>query len=375
MKRNIFLFVLTFFTTFVAIAQDIYEYDVRPEELISKEVILKGPFERDELKIMLGVKWWEIDQRIQLVFDRKNVSSNDAFLLFFPFFNKKTDIKGIVDCKFKKKNVWTKSKSAQLKYMTYFLESDHLYITNFSQCYRSLASNNEEEFEFMLKNVENEFKISLNGLYIARSSKRPWYTFSKRDKKLEFKVQPIDLLIRMPVVEPEKDVCEIAAKVVPYISVINELMLKKYDELIDAQKKQNCALFGLIKDSIRRVQNETNEKCEKYTNCETIASALKAYNDKVESALREECKTKTGPTAACTLSESELSAINNRLKNLQMKINVKKKDGDSTAEELREFQSIKNAVNPNLTTECRKKYKNLIDAYNSYCTVIEGLLK
>jgi len=152
-------------------------------------------------------------------------------------------------------------------------------------------------------------------------------------------------------------------------------MLKDYEELIEAQKKQNCTLFGLIKDKIRGVHSTTNENCEKYTNCEIIAATLKTYNDKVESALREECKSAPVTAATCTLSESELSAINNRLKNLQMKINVKKKDGASTAEELREFQSIKNAVNPKLTNECRRRYRNLIDAYNSYCTVIDGLLK
>ena len=375
MKRNIFLLLIALFTASFIMAQDIYEYNIKPDELVSQEVILKGTYERDELRLMLGVKWWEIDQRIQLVFDRKHVSSNDAYLLFFPFFNKKTDIKGIVDCKFLKKNVWAKGKSNQLKYMTYFLESDHLVINDFKQCYRSLANNNEEEFEYALKNDDREFKITLNSLYIARTAKRPWYTFSKRDKKLEFKVQPVTLIIRMPVVEPEKDVCEIAARVVPYINVVNEMMLKDYEELIDAQKKQNCTVFGLIKDKIRRVHSETNEKCEKYTDCETIAAALKTYNDKAESALREECKAAPVTAATCSLSESELSAINNRLKNLQMKINVKKKDGDSTAEELREFQSIKNAVNPKLTNECRRRYKNLIDAYNSYCTVIEGLLK
>ena len=375
MKRNIFLLAVTLFTASFAIAQDIYEFDVKPEELVSKEVILKGPNARDELKLMLGVKWWEIDQRIQLVFDRKNISSNDTYLLFFPFFNRKTDIKGIVDCKFRKKNVWAKGKSAQLKTMIYFLESDNLIINNYNQCYSSLANNNEEEFEYALRNVDKEFKITINGLFIARTSKKPWYTFSKRDKKLEFKVRPITLIVRFPVVEVEKDVCEIATKVVPYINIVNEIMLEDYEELIDAQKKQNCTVFGLIQEKIRTTRTETNEKCERYNNCETIAAALKMYNDKVDNALKEVCKPATVVAAACSLSESELSAINNRLKNLQMKLNIKKRDGDSTADERKEYQSIKSAVTPKITTECRRRYKNLIEAYTNYCTVIEDLLK
>jgi len=375
MKRNIFLLIFILIATSYVTAQDVYEYDVTPEELIEKEVILKGPYERDELSLMLGIKWWEIENRIQLVFDRKKVNSNEAYLLFFPFFDKKTDIKGIIDCKFRKKMLWTKDKSAQLKSMNYFLESDHLIIDDFKHCYRSLANNNDEEFEFALKDVEQEFTITLNGMFVARTSKRPWYTFSKRDKRLEFKVQPLTLLIRFPVVEQKPDVCEMTDKVVPYVNAVHEIMLKDYEELLEAQKKQNCTLFGLLKDKIRRTFVETNDKCEKYKDCEEIAAALKAYNEKVEPIFNEECKAAVVTAASCSFTESELSAINNRLKNLQMKINIKKKDGNSTAEELKEYQSIISAVNPKLTTECRKRFKNLIDAYSSYCNVIESLLK
>ena len=375
MKRNILLLLFTLYAGSFVIAQDKYEYDVKPDELISQEVTLKGPYERDELKIMLGVRWWEIDHRIQLVFDRKQVNTNDAYLLFFPFLGKKTEIKEIVDCKFGKKSLWTKVKGGELSYMNYFIESDNLQIDDFKQCYKSLANNNEEEFEFALKEVENEFTVTLNGLYVARTSKRPWYTFSKRDKKLEFKALPVTLLIRFPVVDAKKESCEMAEKVVPYVHAVQDIMLQDYDELMDAQKRQNCTLFGLLKDKIRRMFIETNDKCERYKDCEEIAEALKAYNDIVQEILDEVCKAAPVAAAACSFSENELSAINNRLKNLQMKINIKKKDGNSTAEEFKEYQSIKTAVNPKLSQECRKRYKNLIDAYSNYCTIIEGLLK
>ena len=375
MKKNILLLLFALYAGSFVIAQDKYEYDVKPNELITREVTLKGPYERDELTLMLGVKWWEIDHRIQLVFDRKQVNTNDAYLLFFPFFDKKTEIKEIVDCKFGKKMLWTKAKGAELSYMKYFLESDNLQIDDFKTCYRSLANNNEEEFEFALKNAEDEFTITLNGLYVARTSKRPWYTLSKRDKKLEFKALPVTLLIRFPVVAKKKESCEMTEKVVPYVQAVQNIMLQDYDELKDAQKRQNCTLFGLLKDKIRRTFIETNDKCERYKDCAEIAEALKSYNDIVQEILKEECKAAPVTTAACSLSENELSAINNRLKNLQMKINIKKKDGNSTAEELKEYQSIKSTVNPKLSQECRRRYKNLIDAYSNYCTIIEGLLK
>ena len=376
MKRNIFLLLFALYAGSFVIAQDRYEYDVKPDELYTQEVVLKGPYERDELTLMLGVKWWEIDQRIQLVFDRKQVNTNEAYLLFFPFLKKKTEIKEIVDCKFRKKLLWTKAKGSELNYMSYFLESDHLQIDDFKNCYRSLANNNEEEFEFALKDIEDVLTINLNGLYVARTSKRPWYYFSRRDKKLEFKVQPTTLLIRFPLVAKKREACEMTDQVVPYVRAVQDIMLKDFDELLEAQKRQNCTLFGLLKDKIRRTFVATNDKCERFKSCEEIAEALKAYNDIVEEILKEERKAAPAvATAACSLSENELSAINNRLKNLQMKINVKKKDGNSTAEELNEYQSIISAVNPKLSQECRRKYKSLIDAYSNYCAVIDSLLK
>ena len=375
MKRSIFLLIFTLCAASYIVAQDIYEYEIKPDELFTKEVVLKGPYERDELKLEIKVKWHEIDNRIQLIFDRKKVNEHEGLLLFFPFFERKTGIKEIVDCKFRKKSLYTKSQSNELKYMNYFLESDNLKIADYKACYRSLANNNEEEFEFELKDAENEFKIILNGLYVARTSKKPWYFFSKRDKKLEFKVGPTTLLIKFPVKVKAAEVCEMREKVVPYVEAVQDLLKKEHEELMDAQKRQNCTLFGLLKDKIRRTYIDTNDKCERYKGCEEIATALKGLDKYYDSAMEATCKATVATTASCSLSESELSGINNRLRNLQMKVNVKKKDGLSTAEELKEFQSIMAAVNPKLTPECRKRYKNLIDAYTNYCTVIDSLFK
>ena len=375
MKKSIFLLIFSLVSVSYAVAQDIYEFDLKPDELNKQEVILKGPFATNDIELMLGVKWFEIENRIQLVFDRKTMNDNNDYLLLFPLFYQKNNIKNILDCKSQKKLLWTKVKSNELSFMDYFLESDNLQIDDFKNCYKYLAKNNEEEFDFEITGDETEIKITLNGLFALKASKRPWYFFSKRDKRVDFKVSPVTLLLRFPVVEQKGDFCAIAEKVVPYVEAVHEIMLQDYEELLDAQRRQNCTLFGLLKDKIRRTFIETNDKCERYTGCEEIAAVIKAYNDVVESVLTEECKAAVVPAASCSLSESELSAINNRLKNIQMKINVKKKDGNSTAEELKEYQSIISTVNPKLTQECRRRYKNLIDAYSSYCTIIDSLLK
>jgi hypothetical protein len=163
--------------------------------------------------------------------------------------------------------------------------------------------------------------------------------------------------------------------VVPYIQAQHTVLKTNIEALKDAKQKQNCTVFGLFMDKIRRTFVELNDKCERFAQCEKIAEALKIYNSDVEKAMKEECKAATvqQATGSCSMSESELTSINNMLKNLQMKINVKNKDGASTAEEYKDFQAIKNAVTPKLTTECRRTHKGLIDAYTSYCTVIQGL--
>jgi hypothetical protein len=125
-------------------------------------------------------------------------------------------------------------------------------------------------------------------------------------------------------------------------------------------------------DKIRAVHKEVNEKIEKYKDCEEIVPPLKSFNDECEKFMKEECKVAV-PQATCNLTESELTATNASLRNLQMKINVKKKDGQPTGDEQREFQSIKNGMNPKLTPECRKRFSALIEAYTNYCKVIEGL--
>jgi len=351
-------------------AQDAYVYDLQPDVYVTNEVVLKGLNATDELKLTVGVKWMQKENQIRLTFDRKTTAGNDASFLLFPLVNKKAFINDITDCKSQKKPLWSKSEG--LNYLHYFLESDNLDITGFKNCYKSLANNNEEEFNFEIKNPE-DFTINLTGIYVAKTVKKPWYFFSSRDKKIEYKADSIALTMRLP---QNKQIirCDNSEQVVAYINAQKQILEIDHADLMDAQKNQNCTLFGLLKDIIRRKFVETNDKCEKYTAiCEEIAQAIKGYNDEFESIQNEQCKSSVSVSSACNLSEQEITSINNRLKNLQMKINVKKKDGSSPDAEYKEYQSIKTTVNQKLTPDCRRRYKSLIDAYNSYCTRIESL--
>jgi hypothetical protein len=269
--------------------------------------------------------------------------------------------------------LWSKLKSAESQYLKYFLKSDNLKIEDFRDCYKSLANNNEEEFTFEFKEQE-DFVISLPGFFVVKTEKRPWYSFSKRDKKVQFVTQPFDLHIQFERKPEAPDKCENAPTVVAYIEAYKKKLDEDIVDLLEAQKNRNCTYFNLLKDIMRRTFVELNDKCERFTECETVAEAIKAYNDAFEKVYEEQCSAPAAPAATCSLSESELSSINNRLRNLQMKINVKKRNSESTDEEAKEYRSIKTTIIPRLTPECRRSYKAAIDALESYCVNIENLL-
>jgi len=371
MKKAIMYLIILTVAAFTAHAQKTYQFDMKPDIPVTKEVVLEGIQNTDELKIALKVEWKTSDDRLHLTFDRKTVNENDVYLLLFPLLWEKKPLSEVADCRLQKRSLYSKTLNVNSTKTGYFLTAENLIITNLFNCYRSLANNNVEEFAFEMKNVEDDFTIALTDLYVAKTQKKSW--FSKKDKKLLFKVKPVTLQM-IPEKKPVKpDNCAMAGVVVPYIQAQHTVLKTYIDELKDARQKQNCTVFGLFMDKIRRTFVELNDKCERFADCEQIAEALKIYNKDVESAMEETCKAPVQQASSCNVSENELISINNMLRNLQMKINVKKKDGASTVEEYKDFQAIKNAVNPKLTPECRKRYKGLTDAYTSYCTVIQGL--
>ena len=376
MKKIVLCLVLASgFYTFVA-AQDTCVYFLTPDALVQKEVVLKSANRMFDLNLMIGVKWLQIDNKIQLIFDRKTVQGNDFLLLLFPMTAKPQPVKTAIDCKSRKALLWSKLKSADAQYLKYFIKSDSLKIDDFKDCYKSLANNNEEEFTFERMGTE-DFIISLPGFFVVKTEKRPWYTLSKRNKKVQFVTQPVDLHIHFPRIPVAPDKCEMGDKVVAYIEAYKKKLDEDITDLLDAQKNKNCTYFNLLKDIMRRTFVELNDKCERYAaECEEVASTIKVYNDAFDRIFTEQCSAPAvqASTTACSLSESELSSINNRLKNLQMKINVKKRNNVSPAEESKEYRTIKTTILPRLTPECRKRYKQAIDALESYCVNIESLL-
>jgi hypothetical protein len=356
--------------TVAAQDKDTCVYYLTPDALLQKEVVLQSANQMFDLKLMVGVKWMQIDNKIQLIFDRKTVQGNDFLLLLFSLSNKSEPVSAAIDSKSGKKVLWSKLKSPDAQYMKYFLASDNLKIEDFNNGYKTLANNNEEEFTFEL-NTSEDFVITLLGFFVVKTEKRPWYAFSKRDKKVQFVTKPFELYIQF---ERKPDKCEIAPAVVAYIEAYKKKLDEDIADLLDAQKNKSCTYFGLLKDIMRRTFVELNDKCERFTGCEDIAEAIKIYNNAFEKAYAVQCSAPAAPAATCSFSESELSSINNRLKNLQMKINVKKRNNESRDEETKEYRTIKTTILPRLTPECRKRYKDLIDALESYCVNIESLL-
>jgi len=371
MKRLLLWMIMASGLHSLVAAQDTLVYYLTPDVQVQKEVMLKSTNEMFDMNLMIGVKWLEVENKIQLLFDRRTVTGNDLFILLFSMSQRTEWINSALDCKSGKKPLWSKLKSEDSKYMQYFIQSNNLVIDNYMDCYKLLANNNEEEFVFEIREDE-DFVISLPGFLVVKTEKRPWYSFSKRDKRVMYKTRPFDLHIqfeRKPVV----DTCAIAEKVVPYIEAYKRILDEDSQELMEAQKNNSCIFFNLLKDKIRRTFVELNDRCERYTYCEEVASAIQVYNDAFENIFKEECVAPVR-TSNCTLNESELTSINNRLRNLQMKINVKRRNNESPDDEFKEYRTIKAAIIPRITPDCRRSYRSAIDALESYCTNIESLL-
>jgi hypothetical protein len=366
------IFAVGFYS--LAAAQDTCSYYLTPDVQVQKEVVFKSTNDMFDLNLKIGIKWFQVENKIQLLFDRRTVTGNDLFILLFSMSQKTEQIGTATDCKSGNKPLWSKLKSEDSKFMQYFIQSDNLVIDNYMDCYKSLANNNEEEFMFDLKEFE-DFKITLPGFLVVKTEKRPWHSFSKRDKRVMYKTKPFDIYIEFERLPEVVDGCSIAEKVVPYIEHYKKILDEESVELLEAQKNKSCIFFNLLKDKIRRTFVELNDRVERYTYCEEIAATIKEYNDAFETVFKEECAAAAPVrTSNCTLNENELTSINNRLRNLQMKINVNKRNNAGIDDEAKEYRAIKAAILPRITPDCRRSYKQAIDALESYCVNIESLL-
>ena len=326
-----------------------------------------------DFNMMFSVKWLQLENKIQLVLDRKSVKGNDLFFLLLSMSKKNEPIKSAVDIKSQKKSLWSKLKSNDTKNTRYFLSSPNLKIENYANGFKLLANNNEEEFVFDMNETE-DFKIQLPGFLVVKTEKRPWWTLSKRDKKLQFITKPLDLVIQFEK-KNVSDTCAMAEQVIAYIEAHKKMLAEESEELLEAQKNKNCLYFTALKEIMYRKFVDANARCERYAKaCPEVALAVQGYKEAFEAIYKEQCTAPARPAAsACSLSESELSSVNNKLRTLQMKITVKKKDGINADNEFKDYRTIKTAVTSRLTPDCQKQYKNAIDAFINYCTTIESL--
>jgi hypothetical protein len=99
MKKIVLSIILaTGFYALVA-AQDTCVYYLTPDVAVQKEVVLKSANQMYDLNLMVSVKWLDIDNKIQLIFDRKSAQGNDFFLLLFSMSDKSVTVSAAIDCK------------------------------------------------------------------------------------------------------------------------------------------------------------------------------------------------------------------------------------------------------------------------------------
>ncbi len=371
MKRIITLAVLFIGISIGARAQDSQRYHFTFSDFSNQKdttVLFRNPQSQEGVKVRLDVNWDKKQKSLKLTFDRKSVPGNDFDILFFPLSTEQTTVKEIIDCKSLKKTLWHAGNGANLNPVRYFMEADSLDRIRPNNCFAYLPNNNEIDFTFDTPETHT-ITIRLNGLYVGKVAKRPWYTFSGRDKKIEYKAEPVTITLHY---QQEAPTDRMEEKVVAFLQ---EQMTKldgdaKY--LFESQQARNCNLFSVLQHLIKQDFINNNIKCEKFKDYAKVAPLLKQYNYQCERLMEETC---SAPQAAtCSLSEQEITQVNNQLKNLQMKITLMKKNNEDIEAEKKEFLSILSGIDSRITPECKRKYKRLLDAYMNYCDRIQGLL-
>lgn len=367
MMRQIIFFIFLFGVVSELFAQDLIHFSLKPETPEKKEIQLVQPNSDgiNDFKILLNAEWKTIDghDRINLTFDRTN-SDGEALLLCFPLVNQAISPKKVTSCNSSSKRIWKGKGAKSVKKMRYFLQSNDI-DKDFKDCYRFVAINNKEEFEFNILERNEIINLSLTNLFVMREAKRPWYKFSKRDVKLEYHAEPINIQIKL------NRVCERQENIL-ILKDINKKVLG-LEELLS--KANNAVNSNNCHSQIRQIQNELknsypfDQQGWSDSECDDIRIAFSKYKELRDEIYAVKCnKISTQNTKQrCP----DLKTINKRLMNLQMQIYAKKKDGKDISKEKSEYLSIKNNTDPNITSDCNK---DLLTAYKSFCTYIEEAL-
>jgi hypothetical protein len=376
MKRIILFFAIITAITSTLIAQERIEIELSPNEPVRKEVSITndlfGGFD-----ILLELRWDERNNRLLMVFDRRNISGGgDEYILALPMMRETMLIKNIEDCRSRRRNLWRGKMVKDIRQLNYFMESEDLR-SNFEPCFRFVSVNNELSFSFAIIN-EERISILFNGLYVLKNVGRPWFAFSSRDMRIEYKAEPVELEITL-----KRDPCAETGNLIDAlknrISLLENLKL----EAENASKDANCTAVNNIKNNRINDFPINNPAWGNHTECEELTGLIKTYQAARESILSIECAPRIEPPVEqprpIIVSEPivppppvlrcNLEEINNRLLPLQMAINAKIVARENMDEERQLFDELKSnaVVAPN-------SRRDRVEAYESYVRNIEGLL-
>ena len=364
MKKIVLLFALTVLTISNLVAQDNIRVTLKPNESQKKEITITG-INSSSFNVLLELRWEEKNNRIQLLFDRKSISGGgEDYLLCIPLMRETRLIKDVEDCMSKKKNLYKSKIAKDIKQLNYFAESNDLRF-NYESCYKYVSINNELEFGIDIAGGDKEkLIIRFNGLYVLKKEKRPWYAFSSRDVRLEYKAEPIVLDITL-----KKDPCIEAGNLINDLKTKIRQLENLKSEAENATKAKNCFNANSELNNIKNNRlNEfplQNAEWNKYIECKELTDLVEKYKTIRNGISNVVCVEKVIPppkTPICNLSN-----VNSRLKNLQLTINTKKKNGEDIDSERNTFQNIISTTNA--SSDCKG-----FDAYESYVNTIKRLL-
>jgi hypothetical protein len=366
MKRIVLFSVVIGLIIPSLIAQNNINMTLKPNEPEKKEITIAG--NSGSFNVLLELRWDEKDKRIRLIFDRKNISGGgEDYLLCIPLMRETKLVKDVEDCMSRKKNLYKSKNAKEIKGLKYFAESRDLKF-NYETCYKYVAVNNELDFGFDIADDKDIILIRFNNLYVLKKEKRPWYTFSKRDMKLEYNAEPVELEITL-----KKDPCVEAGNLINdlknQISQLENLKLKAEN----ASKEKNCSNSN---SELNRIKNDSlnafkhNAEWDKYKECKELTDLIEKYKttqDTISNIKCVEIKTKTKIKKTQQSSSCNLENANSRLYNLQKAINVKKLNGENTDSERNTFLNIVDTTTA--SPDCKG-----IEAYESYVNNIKKLL-
>ena len=347
-------------------AQETIRLKLQPGASEKKEIRIIQPYSDgiDNFSMFLKVDWVTDAEKnnIILTFDRTN-SEGKNLILCFPLMKNSMSTNSVKAFNSLSKQIWRGKSAKSIRQMEYFFQSDDVE-KNYNDYYRYVAVNNEEEFDLGNVGDKKNLFISLNNLYVIREEKRPWYLLSKRDMKMEYRAEPINLEIVL-----ETDPClfenNIALLEEAKEKIIElEAIKEKAEEVVRVNR--NCS------SQLRRIFEEVEysfpleQPAWSSSNCNEVQVAFFEYQKIRTDIFSQRCR-----SAPATGDCPDLQNINKQLMSLQMEIYSKKREGKSVENEKAQFLTIKNDTDKKITSSCDK---NLLDSYRSFCAYIEDAL-